>query len=247
MIDTHCHIDQYPSPEAVVSECEREKVRVIAVTNLPSHYAIAADRLRGNKFVSAALGVHPLFAEKGVRELSAFKMMARQSDFIGEIGLDFSRRGAATKTIQERVFEDVLRAVSDRPRFITLHSRGAELAVLQGLRRHAVRAAVFHWFSGSVKLLNEVFADGHFVSFNPAMLSTANGVRIIQQSPPERVLVESDGPFTKLGNHICRPTNIGTVYDFLAETWGVSRQSAAELVRTNFHTILKRVTSGSLG
>ena len=123
LIDTHCHIDQFPSPQDVIRECETSGLRVVAVTNLPSHFAVAADRLRKHPLVSPALGIHPLSASEGIRELAAFKRMAPHTNFIGEIGLDFSRHGGASKTIQERVFEEVLRAIQDRPRFITLHSR----------------------------------------------------------------------------------------------------------------------------
>lgn len=87
---------------------------LVAVTNLPSHFAIAADRLRGNKLVSAALGMHPLSATEGIRELAAFKRMATHVNFIGEIGLDFFRQGVASENIQERVFEEVLCTVKVR-------------------------------------------------------------------------------------------------------------------------------------
>lgn len=246
LIDTHCHIDQFPSPESVVRECEKSALRVVAVTNLPSHFALAADRLRGNKFVSAALGMHPLFAAEGVRELAAFRRMAPHSNFIGEIGLDFSRQGMASKTIQERVFEDVLSAIQDRPRFITLHSRGAEGAVLEGLRRHGIKAAVFHWFSGSVKVLEDVFAEGHFVSINPAMLSSASGKRVIEKSPRERILVESDGPFTKVHDQVCSPPSVALVYQNLAARWNVSNETAVACINANFESILGNVPPTSL-
>lgn len=246
LIDTHCHIDQFPSPESVVRECEKSALRVVAVTNLPSHFALAAVRLRGNKFVSAALGMHPLFAAEGVRELAAFRRMAPHSNFIGEIGLDFSRQGMASKTIQERVFEDVLSAIQDRPRFITLHSRGAEGAVLEGLRRHCIKAAVFHWFSGSVKVLEDVFAEGHFVSINPAMLSSASGKRVIEKSPRERILVESDGPFTKVHDQVCSPPSVSLVYQNLAARWNVSNETVVACIKANFESILGNVPPTSL-
>lgn len=241
LIDTHCHIDQFSSPEDVVRECENSKLRVVAVTNLPSHFTVAADRLRGHKFVSAALGMHPLFALDGIRELTAFKRMAPYSDFIGEVGLDFSRQGIASKAIQERVFEDVLSVIKDRPRFITLHSRGAEAAVLDGLRRHGIKAAVFHWFSGTGKTLDNIFAEGHFVSVNPAMLSSRSGQRVIEQAPMDRILVESDGPFTKLQGQFCKPASVALVYQNLASRWNVSNERVVACIKSNFDSILGRV------
>lgn len=238
LIDTHCHVDQFPSPEEVVRECEKNALRVVSVTYLPSHFAIAADRLRGHKFVIAALGMHPLFAEKGLRELATFKRIACHANFIGEIGLDFSRQGMASKTIQERVFEEVLTAIRDRPRFITLHSRGAEAAVLEGLRRHGIKGAVFHWFSGSAKVLDDIFTEGHFVSINPAMLSSASGQRVIARSPRDRILVESDGPFAKFEGQVCRPASVAVVYQNLAARWNVSHESAVACIKANFERIL---------
>jgi TatD DNase family protein len=182
--------------------------------------------------------MHPLFAPDGIRELAAFKRIAPHSDFIGEVGLDFSRQGIASKAIQERVFEEVLSVVKDRPRFITLHSRGAEAAVLDGLRRHGIKAAVFHWFSGTGKVLEDIFAEGHFVSVNPAMLSSQSGQRVIAQSPRERVLVESDGPFTKFQGKVCRPMSVAFVYQNLATRWNVSNAAAVSRIQSNFDSIL---------
>jgi TatD DNase family protein len=239
LIDTHCHVDQFPSPEDVVRECEKNALRVVAVTYLPSHFAIAADRLRGHKFVMPALGMHPLFAEKGLRELAAFKRLACHANFIGEIGLDFSRQGDGIEDHPvSAVFEEVLAAIRDRPRFITLHSRGAEAAVLDGLRRHGIKAAVFHWFSGSAKVLDDLFTEGHFVSINPAMLSSASGQRVIARSPRDRILVESDGPFAKLEGQVCRPASVAVVYQNLAARWNVSHEGAAAYVKVNFERIL---------
>jgi len=234
LIDTHCHIDQFPSPETVVRECEKNALRVVAVTNLPSHFALAADRLRGNKYVSAALGMHPLSIVDGIRELAAFKRLAPHADYIGEIGLDFSRHGEASKSLQERVFEEILTSIEDRPRFITLHSRGAESAVLEALCRHKIRGAVFHWFTGSGKVLDLILEAGHYVSVNPAMLSTANGKRIMGTAPRESVLVETDAPFAKIKGRASHPKDIVAVYDALATHWRIGFDEVAESVMRNF-------------
>jgi len=210
----------------------------VAVTNLPSHFAVAADRIRRHKLVSAALGIHPLSATEGIRELAAFKRMAPHVNFIGEIGLDFSRQGIASRSIQERIFEEVLCTIQGRPRFITLHSRGAEDAVLAGLRRHGIKAAVFHWFSGSGKILDDVFAEGHFVSINPAMLSSASGQQVIAQSPRDRTLIESDGPFTKIQGNICHPRSVELVYQALAAHWNVPIEEVIFRIKSNFEKIV---------
>ena len=234
LIDTHCHVDQFPSPETVVRECESNRMRVIAVTNLPSHYAIAADRLRKHPLVSAALGLHPLSASRGLRELSSFKRLAHVADFIGEIGLDFSRQGKDTRGIQERVFEEILQVIKDRPRFITLHSRGAEKAVLEGLTRNGIRGAIFHWFTGSARDLFAVLEAGHYVSINPAMLGSESGGLVIDSAPKNKVLVESDAPLAKVNGRASSPKDVALVYEELAKKWKLSLGETGETIRGNF-------------
>lgn len=239
LIDTHCHIDQFPSPERVVRECEESSLRVVAVTNLPSHFALADDRLRGHPLLSPALGIHPMAANEGIHELAAFKRMAAHVDFIGEIGLDYSRHGQATKGVQERVFEEVLRAIANRPRFITLHSRGAEIPVLEALNRHKIRGAVFHWFTGTSEALDRVLQEGHFVSVNAAMLGTASGKKVIARAAKSSVLVESDGPFAKIKGRPSHPNDITAVYRDLAAQWAVNLAEAVESVANNFNRIVQ--------
>jgi TatD DNase family protein len=241
LIDTHCHIDQFPSPEQVVRACEEKSLRVVAVTNLPSHFALSADRLRGHPLLSPALGIHPMAASEGIHELASFKRMATHVDYIGEIGLDFSRHGQATKELQERVFEQILSIVANRKRFITLHSRGAEIPVLEALRRHRIRGAVFHWFTGTSKELERVISDGHFVSLNPAMLFSTSGKSTFVSVPKESVLVESDGPFAKLNGRTSHPRDVTEVYRALSLHWKMSFEMVVELVANNFDRITKMI------
>lgn len=237
LIDTHCHVDQFPSPEEVVRECAKQQLRVIAVTNLPSHFELATERLRGHRFVTAALGLHPLLVTQGIRELPAFRRLVRHADYIGEVGLDFSRHGSETRALQERVFEQVLQAIKDRPRFITLHSRGAEKAVVEGLKRNGICGAIFHWFTGSARSLSAVINDGHYLSINPAMLSSQSGRRVIKAAPKDMVLVESDGPFAKVGGRPGCPHDVTLVYSALAKEWQMTLEAAIETVSCNFTRI----------
>ena len=109
---------------------------------------------------------------------------------------------------------------------------------MEGLRRHGIKTAVFHWFSGSAKVLDEVLANGHLVSINPVMLSSASGQRVLAQSPRERILVESDGPFTKVQGNICKPTDVALVYKSLAARWNVSIEEVIKTIKANFANVV---------
>ncbi len=234
LIDSHCHVDQFPHPEEIVRECEKNSIRVVAVTNLPSHFAIAADRLKGHQSVWAALGMHPLMATETIRELSAFRRLIPYVDYVGEIGLDYSSEGIATRAVQNKVFDEVLSSLGDRQRFITLHSRGAESEILARLKAHRIEHAVFHWFTGSAENLDEIVAAGHLISINGAMLRSPKGISLVRRVPREAILVETDGPFTKIGGRPSRPTDIKAIYEKLSVQKNCAVSEMITIVSDNF-------------
>jgi TatD DNase family protein len=234
LIDSHCHVDQFPHPEEIVRECEKTSIRVVAVTNLPSDFAIAADRLKGHPYVWAALGMHPLMATKAIRELSAFRRLVPYVDYVGEIGLDYSSEGIATKAVQDRVFEEVLGSLGDRHRFITLHSRGAASEILARLQAHRIQHAVFHWFTGSAGELDKIVDAGHLVSINGAMLRSSKGISLVRRVPREAILIETDGPFSKIGDRASKPADVKAVYEKLSVQTGCAVSELMHVVSANF-------------
>src|SRR4051794_29887295 len=130
MLDSHCHLDRYPDPFAVAREAERRDTFVVAVTNLPSHFALGLPHARNLKRVRLALGLHPLAVAEHEKELPRFAELLAQTSFVGEVGLDFSREGRSTKEQQTRSFRAVVEHVSRAPKIVSLHSRGAEPVVL---------------------------------------------------------------------------------------------------------------------
>lgn len=239
LIDTHCHIDQFPEMESLIQECQKIPMRVVAVTTLPSHYEMALSHLMGQSLIFPALGMHPLCTQRGIRELSDFRRLADSATYIGEIGLDFSRAGIPTKSIQTRVFEEVLRILQGRRRFITIHSRGAEEAVLEALSRHQIQNAVFHWFTGPTTLLKDIFNAGHLVSINASAISTQKGKFLISKAPKDSILVESDGPFAKVDGKPAHPRDVSLVYKTLAQEWNLPLDAVINVVNSNFDRIFK--------
>src|SRR5690349_7156921 len=100
MIDTHCHLDLYAQPTTVAKEAQRAGVLTIAVTNLPSAFDIAYSHVQPLTNIRLALGLHPLAAEQHQSQRKRFKELSDRTSYIGEVGLDFSRTGIATRDLQ---------------------------------------------------------------------------------------------------------------------------------------------------
>ena len=234
MLDTHCHIDLYPNPLSVAREVERRGILTIAVTNLPSHFEMGQSHLRGFQKIRQALGLHPLMAKHHKKERERFRQMLPRTSYIGEVGLDFSKEGQDTKDVQLQSLRFVFNQIKDRPRFVSLHSRGAERPVLELLEEFGLQRAVFHWYSGSLANLDHAVRCGHYFSVNPAMTRSKKGRKIINRIPLDRVLTESDGPYVQLRNQPARPSDINCVLDVLCAIWGTTYQEAEAQVMSNF-------------
>ena len=68
LIDTHCHLDLYPDPAAILAECERQGIYTIAVTNTPAAFPACRAMVEKSRYVRAALGLHPELAVARERE-----------------------------------------------------------------------------------------------------------------------------------------------------------------------------------
>ena len=238
MLDTHCHIDLYPDPLAIAREVRRRGILTIAVTNLPSHFEMGQPHLRSFRQVRPALGLHPLMAEHHKKERESFKRMLSRTSYIGEVGLDFSREGRNTKDVQIESLRFVFNQIQNRPRFVSLHSRGAESTVLELLDEFNIQRAVFHWYSGPLNTLDRIVQCGHYFSINPAMARSKKGRSIISRIPSERILTESDGPHVQLRNQPVRPIDIKVVLEALRDSWRMSFEETEAQVTSNFMKLI---------
>jgi len=211
MIDTHCHIDLYKNPKEILDICENKGIKVISMTNLPSHFEMGIPFFQSKKYVRMALGMHPLLATLHKNEFSKFELYLSNTSYIGEIGLDFSEEGISTKIIQLQSFERILNLISNKKKILSIHSRKAEKEVLELLLKYKIENAIFHWYSGPNKLIKDIVNAGYYFSINPIMTISKNGQSIISQIPLNKILIESDGPFVEFKNKIVNPWDANIV------------------------------------
>lgn len=241
VIDTHCHLDQYPDPLAIGHAAERSGITVIAMTGLPSHYLAGRMHVSALKKVRLALGLHPLLAKRHEGELRLFEAYLPTTSYVGEIGLDFSSHGRETRTLQIKSFQFVLGLLSSCHKFISLHSRGAEGETLAMLKDFNIPQATFHWFSGPIRIAEQAVAEGYYFSINPAMMRSKSGQQLVARIPPELILTETDGPYVHVDRRPAIPEDIFKVTDMLATVWKVDREEARVRLWANCKAAVRRI------
>jgi len=241
IIDTHCHIDLYDNPESLLNECEKSGFTVLSMTNLPSHFEMGYPFYKSHKKIRIALGMHPLYSEKHQEEFPIFLRNLNKTSYIGEIGLDFSKEGYSTKDQQIVTFTQILNNVSSQSKILSIHSRRAEKEVLDLLLKHKIQSAIFHWYSGSISLIQKILEAGYYFSINPAMILSENGKKIISQIPIDRILTESDGPFVETEKRRIHPRDIIKVIEFISIARNISVAQVESQIQENFNVLIKRL------
>jgi TatD DNase family protein len=202
LIDTHCHLADaaYASDRAEVLErawaAGVARVVVIGESRSSAEAALAMAEIEPRLVATA--GVHPHHAgewnqdsELWLRELLRQPSVAA----VGEIGLDF-HYDHASRADQHRAFEAQLALAADLHKPAVIHAREADDDVAAILASHPGVTAVLHSFSSGLGLLRAGLVLRHYVSFSGMV--TFKNWRLddaIRETPLDRLLVETDGPY----------------------------------------------------
>ncbi|MFE0731669.1 TatD family hydrolase [Streptomyces sp. TRM64462] len=234
LLDSHCHVSGYDDPVAVLRQAAEARVDVVAVTEDPGEYRLLRARLGRRRGVHPALGMHPLRAHSFTpADIARFLRMLPETTWVGEIGLDYSPAGRTTRRAQLRVLEAVLADPRTRNLPMTVHSRGAEKDTFSRLAQAGVTAAILHWYTGPLALVDEALAAGLWFSVNPAMTTSQKGRALLEILPPDRVLLETDGPFARHNRHPARPADLSDVVARLATRWALTPEQATRHIHGN--------------
>lgn len=242
-VDFHCHLDLYKDHEALIAECDRERVATLTVTTTPKAWPRNREMAAGSPYVRVALGLHPQLVAEREGELPLLQRYLPEARYVGEIGLDAGPRFYKSFAAQERVFEHVLRACAEQGgKILTLHSVRAVSKVLGHLERSLPAGsgqAILHWFTGTSAEARRAVALGCYFSINGEMLRSPKHRQLVESLPLDRLLTETDGPFVEQDGQPMRPRGVARTVAELATLRGLSVQAMAGIIIQN----LKRMVS----
>jgi TatD DNase family protein len=239
VIDSHTHLDMCEPPDAelVAAAAEAGVTRMVTIGIDSASSRAALGAAEAFPQVYAAVGRHPNGAAGfDAGDLAELRALAAHDRCvaIGETGLDFYR-DTAPRPDQERAFEAQIALAAELGKPLLIHARDADDAVIGMLRERAQGVTVvLHCFSMPDRL-DEVLAEGWFVSFagnvtyprNTALAEAAERV------PDDRLLVETDAPFLSpqpVRKHPNQPAFVAHTARFVAERRGVAVQELEQAV-----------------
>ncbi len=219
--DFHCHIDLHPKPATVFDRCASEGIVSLTMTTTPKAWPQNSAWVKQNDFIHVATGLHPELVGERYADMELLETQINESHFVGEVGLDGSSKYQKSYGEQQDVFHRVLVAAQEvGARVLSIHSRRAERDVINIIEKHVDPQRVLcilHWFSGSPSEAQRALEAGCYFSINHTMLASDGRQKLIRDLPANRLLTETDSPFTLIDNRKSMPWDVITTTTKLAE------------------------------
>ena len=259
LFDTHCHLDLMADAESIASQLDAAGLGVFDCGVDPREYEAARERSQRHAGIVTGVGLHPWWIADGrcgEAEISMLCDIATHERFIGEVGLDFGRRGLPAgyedeaRAQQLAAFERLCETIATHPlpgRVLSIHAVNSAGTVLDILEQHGLLKAdgsddesspttiIFHWFSGTSDDFTRARHSGCYFSINERMLAIKRGREYAKQIRENLLLVETDHP--------CSPDNDCSADDLrgsleralrmLAEIHRLDAPSLAEVTTAN--------------
>lgn len=191
--------------------------------------------------VYAAVGIHPEnCGGYTAGDLAALRQLAQQpkTAAIGEIGLDYYWEENPPRDFQQQVLRQQLALAQELALPVIIHDREAHADTLSIIREFPGITGVFHCFSGSPEMAQELLKLGWYLGFDgPVTYKNARRApEVAAVTPLDRMLIETDSPYMAPVPYRGKRNDSGYVHliaEKLAEWKGVTPEEMARVTTEN--------------
>lgn len=215
LIDAHFHLDHYKNYREQAQKINELEQYTICVTNSPGIFNSCKRILPESQYLRYAIGFHPQESGLNKNDLYDFMKLLDETRYVGEIGLDFTKRSNNDFDFQIYAFERIVERCTKENKIMTIHVRKAEKEAYEILKKYMPQKCIIHWYTGDEEYLRKLISIGCYFSVNTNMLQSVSAEKY-KVIPKNRMLIESDGPYTKVGSKKYDPTLLLEAYEKIA-------------------------------
>lgn len=216
LVDVHAHLNHEFFKDKLDEVIERARQagvkRIICAGVNPPTNREVLELAEKYDIIRAALGAYPIDAlniqlphldEIGLKktdnfdldnELEFIKANKNKIIAIGEVGMDFKHLKSHEKQQREN-FEKVISLAEDINKPIVVHSRAAELAVIEMLESSKLKKIVLHCFGGKKALIRRGAENGWSFSIPPVITRLQHFETVVNMVNINQLLTETDSPW----------------------------------------------------
>jgi TatD DNase family protein len=236
LIDTHFHLDYYRNHKELYANINRLKQFTLCVTSSPGVFNSCKNLYNETDYVKFALGFHPKAKELTEKDFSVFLRLVDRAAAVGEVGMDFSSANYLPKDKQIDYFEHIVCVCSNKNKLISIHLKKSENEAIKIISKYQPSKCVIHWYSGTIGQLNTLINLNCYFSINSNMVASKNSKSKLALIPKDKILIESDGPFTKVDGKKYYPEMLHHSYQFVSEQLGIP--DLIPMVYTNYKSLI---------
>ena len=242
--DSHAHLD-----EACFAEDFEEILARMAQNQVRGMMNIGCDLPSSERSVQlaeryvwvwAAVGSHPDDADKvDEARILTYRKLARHPRVkaIGEIGLDYHYEDVP-REVQQHAFRLQMALAEELELPVVVHEREAHGDALAIVDEYPSVKGVFHCFSGSPELANELVRRGWYIGFTGVVTfkNARKAVETAKAIPLGRILIETDCPYMAPEPYRGRrndPSYVPLVAQKIAELRGLPAATVAQATWDN--------------
>ncbi|MCR5137033.1 MAG: TatD family hydrolase [Oscillospiraceae bacterium] len=242
--DTHAHLDDraFDADRAEMLRQIREAgVKLVIDPGCePESCRKAAALSEAYDWIYFAAGIHPEELESDTPEaLEETAVLAAHPKCvaIGEIGLDYYWDDRHREE-QKALFRRQIALALERELPVIVHDREAHGDCLEIIRGYPELRGVFHCFSGSAEMAEELLRRGWYLGFDgPVTYKNARKTpEVLAICPLDRILLETDSPYLSPVPRRGRrndPGNLRYICERIAELKGTTPQTVAAAALKN--------------
>ena len=237
--DTACNRDRTELLEQLLPAAGVAAAVTAGVDVESSRASVALAEAYG--YIYAAAGIHPEdCAGAGGRELEEIRALCRhpKAVAVGEIGLDYYWAENPPKEFQREIFRRQLALAREVGLPVIVHDREAHGDSLAIVKEYPEVTGVFHCFSGSPEMAEELLKRGWYLGFDgPITYKNAKRApEVAAVTPLDRIVIETDAPYlSPVPNRGKRndSRNLPYIVEKLAEWKGVTPEEMSEITFEN--------------
>ena len=202
LIDVHAHLD-FPDYKdelaSVMKKCKELKTTVVVNGVSPESNKRVLELARRYDLVKPALGFYPTHVVEESNDVFEEELdFIKRSNCVafGEVGLDFKYgKTPDEQKKQESAFWRFIELSEKTKKPLIIHSRKAELKILEMLESSMVKKPILHMFSGKKKLVERAADNGFFFSVPVIVNKLEQFQELVKYTNINQLLTETDCPY----------------------------------------------------
>lgn len=235
-IDTHFHLDYYKNHCELYKQINNLQQYTVCMTNSPGIYYSLIHLYNSSKYIRFALGFHPQMHNLTFKDFEEFKYLFNNCKYIGEVGLDFSLKYKLNNTMQIKCFDEIIKMCAEQNKIVSVHLRKDKGEGIRIIEKYKPKKCIIHWFSGAYDELKRLISLNCYFSINEHMILNTKRNKWLLEIPLEKVLIESDGPFTKVNGKKYTPGLLNIQYQNISKF--LNQPDLVYIVYKNFAKLL---------